>query len=159
MIGYKAFTSDMLAMNDVKFSLNEPMHVDGIIKSGPINGNGFHFCVNFEDTFRFVPFDSDIILCEVMAYGTISKEYTDEYNGYYGIYSCSDMNIKRIISRKEIIQMASILPEYRLARFIQTYKLNYDELKIIREFVLNNYNLNNYVEYYQLNNKSVFNSK
>lgn len=159
MIGYKAFCKDMLAMNNVKFDLNKHMHVDGDIKAGPTCGNGFHFCVNFEDTFRYVPFESDIILCEVTAYGTISKEYTDEYNGYYGIYSCSDMKIKRIIPRKEIIQMASILPEYRLARFIQTYKLTKDELKIIKKVVVNNINLNNYVEYYQLNNKSVFYSK
>lgn len=159
MIGYKAFTSDMLAMNDVKFSLDKPMHVDGIIKSGPIDGNGFHFCTHFEDTFRFVPFDNDIILCEVIAYGTISNEYIDEYNGYYGIYSCSDIKIKRIISRKEIIQMASVLPEWRLLRFIQTYKLTKDELKIIRQIVLNNQNLNNYIEYYQIDNKGVFYKK
>lgn len=63
MIGYKAFCKDMLAMNNVKFDLNKHMHVDGDIKAGPTCGNGFHFCVNFEDTFRYVPFESDIILC------------------------------------------------------------------------------------------------
>lgn len=50
-------------MNNVKFDLNKHMHVDGDIKAGPTCGNGFHFCVNFEDTFRYVPFESDIILC------------------------------------------------------------------------------------------------
>lgn len=53
MKGYKAFNKDMLAMNNIKFEIGKQMHIDGPIKSGPIDGNGFHFCTNFEDTFRF----------------------------------------------------------------------------------------------------------
>lgn len=54
------------------------MHSNGEIKAGPIGGNGFHMCLNFEDTFRFI---ENPILCEVTGYGTISKEYIDDYNG------------------------------------------------------------------------------
>lgn len=156
MKGYKAFNKDMLAMNNIKFEIGKQMHIDGPIKAGPIDGNGFHFCTNFEDTFRFVSFESNVLLCEIKAFGKISHEYCDEYNGYYGIYSCSDIILERIIPRKEIITMASKLLEYRLKRFIQTYKLNKEELVEIRKIILNNSNLNKYFEYYQLDNKEVF---
>lgn len=52
--------------------------------------------------------------------------------------------------------MASKLPVYRLARFIQTYKLNKEELVEICKIILNNLNLNKYFEYYQFGNKKVF---
>lgn len=157
MIGYKAFDNKkMISMNNIQFELNKLMHTDGIIKAGPIDGNGFHFCVNFEDTFRFVPFNTDVILCEIEAFCNISDEYCDEYNGYYGIYSSSDMKINRIISREEIIKMACLLPQYRLERFIQTYKLKIDELKIIKKTIINNYNLDRNIEYYQLSNTKIF---
>ena len=122
MKGYKAFNKDMSAMNNIKFEIGKQMHIDGPIKAGPIDGNGFHFCTNFEDTFRYVSFEI----------------------------------LERIIPREEIITMASKLPEYRLARFIQTYKLNKEELVEIRKIILNNSNLNKYFEYYQLDNKKVF---
>ena len=139
MKGYKAFNKDMLAMNNIKFEIGKQMHIDGPIKAGPIDGNGFHFCINFEDTFRFVSFESNVLLCEIKAFGKISHEYCDEYNGYYGIYSCSDIILERIISREEII--------------------NKEELVKIRKIILNNLNLNKYFEYYQLDNKKIFNIK
>ena len=43
------------------------------------NGNGFHMCLNFEDTFRYI---ENPILCEVTGYGTISDEFSDEYNHF-----------------------------------------------------------------------------
>ena len=43
MKGYKAFNKDMLAMNNIKFEIGKQMHIDGPIKAGPIDGNGFHF--------------------------------------------------------------------------------------------------------------------
>lgn len=149
MKGYKAFNKDMLAMNNIKFEIGKQMHIDGPIKAGPIDGNGFHFCTNFEDTFRYVDFESNVIVGEINAFGKISREYCDEYYGYYGIYSCSDIILERIISREEIITMASKLPVYRLERFIQTYKLNKEELVEMRKIILNDSNLNKCFEYHQ----------
>lgn len=116
----------------------------------------FIFALILKIHLDLISFESNVLLCEIKAFGKISHEYCDEYNGYYGIYSCSDIILERIIPREEIITMASKLPEYRLERFIQTYKLNKEELVEIRKIILNNSNLNKYFEYYQLDNKKVF---
>ena len=73
--GYKSFKQGLITNGDIKFEVGVPMHSNGEIKAGPIGGNGFHMCLNFEDTFRFI---ENPILCEVTGYGTISKEYIDD---------------------------------------------------------------------------------
>lgn len=127
--GYKVFSNEFKTFNGVQFKEGDFMHVDGNIKAGPCNGRGFHLCLNFEDTFRFA--GDNPILCEVIGFGIISPEYEDEYNGYFDIYACSDIYIKRIVPRKEIIEMAKNLSEDRLERLIQTYKMTDDEIKQI----------------------------
>lgn len=154
--GYKAFDSNFTALNNTKFKPHEHKHIDGIIKAGPINGHGFHLCTNFEDTFRFV--GDNPILCEVIGFGTISTEYLDEYNGYYGIYACSDIYIKRIITREEIIKMASDLNEDRLFRLIQTYKMTDDEIKTINVINKNakRLRIQKTIDYYHNKNKDAY---
>ncbi len=151
--GYKSFKQGLITNGDIKFEVGVPMHSNGEIKAGPIGGNGFHMCLNFEDTFRFI---ENPILCEVTGYGTISKEYIDDYNGYYGIYACSDMIVNRIIPREEIIEMAKSLYEERLIRFIMTYKMTEkeaDELLTINP----SKRLIKHIEYYQKGNTNAFN--
>lgn len=115
------FDSEFKTFNGMPFKEGMKAHVDGEIKAGP-DGNGFHLCLNFEDTFRFG--SDNPILCEVIGFGTISPEYMDGDNDYYDIYACSDIYIKRVISRAEIVEMASKLPYYRLERLIQTYTMS-----------------------------------
>ena len=151
--GYKSFKQGLITNGDIKFEVGVPMHSNGEIKAGPIGGNGFHMCLNFEDTFRFI---ENPILCEVTGYRTISKEYIDDYNGYYGIYACSDMIVNRIIPREEIIEMAKSLYEERLIRFIMTYKMTEketDELLTINP----SKRLIKHIEYYQKGNTNAFN--
>lgn len=154
--GYKAFESDFTtAHENISFKEMECKHIDGEIKSGPIGGHGFHLCKNFEDTFRF--FGDNPILCEVIGFGIIGEEYTDDYNDYDGIYACSDIYIKRVIPREEIIDMALELPNYRLERLIQTYKMTDEEIERIEN------NLPPYsdhtkkiINYYHRNDKNAF---
>ena len=126
MIGYKAFNKNLITRNNVKFSLGQIYHVEGPIKVGPIGGNGFHFCLNFEDTFRFVNREG-LSLCRIIALGEISEEYEDKYYGYDKIFACSDMYIEKIYTREEIMEMAKQLTPPRLERFIQTYPMTLRE--------------------------------
>ena len=151
--GYKSFKQGLITNGDIKFEVGVPMHSNGEIKAGPIGGNGFHMCLNFEDTFRFI---ENPILCEVTGYGTISKEYIDDYNGYYGIYACSDMIVNRIMPREEIIEMAKSLYEERLIRFIMTYKMTEKETDGL--LTINpSKRLIKHIEYYQKGNTNAFN--
>ncbi len=150
--GYKAFNSDFTTMGGIKFSVGMQRHVDGPIKAGPINGNGFHLCKHFEDTFRYIR--NNPLLCEVIGYGIISKEYIDEYNEYDGIYACSDLYVKRLIPREEIIEMAKELKGYKLERIIKTYTMTDEEIALIESN--NNKKLKKYIDYYHRGNKKSF---
>lgn len=151
--GYKVFTSDFKAMGNIKFSVGMHKHIEGKIKAGPVDGNGFHLCINFEDTFRYA--DENPILCEVIGYGTISDEYVDNYNEYDGIYACSDLYVKRVVPREEIIEMAKTLPQYKLERLITTYNMTDEEIEKI-EKTNKIKRIKQYIDYYHRNNKNAF---
>lgn len=153
--GYKAFDSDFKSLNDIKFKVGDHKHIDGKIKAGPVGGHGFHLCKNFEDTFRFA--GDNPILCEVIGFGTISDEYIDYYNEYDGIYACSDIIIKRIVPREEVIEMAKNLTGWRLERLIMTYRMTDEEVEIL-ENNLSPYNdkIKKHIDYYHRNNKDAF---
>ena len=151
--GYKVFDNEFKTMGGIQFSVGMHKHVAGPKKAGPSNGNGFHLCKNFEDTFRYK--SNNPILCEVIGYGVISREYIDEYNEYDGIYACSDIYVKRIIPREEIIEMAKNLPEYRLQRLISTYEMTDEEISEI-EKTNNTKKIKQYTNYYHRNIKNAF---
>ena len=152
--GYKVFDSDFKTFNGMQFKEGMFMHVDGDIKAGACGGHGFHLCLNFEDTFRFG--SDDPILCEVIGFGEISKEYKDEYNGYFDIYACSDIYIKRVISRGEIIEMAKTLSEDRLERLIITYKMSDLEINEIMHNIDKKAKILKAVRYYHFGDKEAY---
>lgn len=155
--GYKVFQNELINEHGIAFEVGECIHTNGMVQAGLV-GNGFHMCKNFEDTFRFTDFNETPILCEVIGFGTISSEYQDDYNGYYNIYACSDMYVKRIISREEIIEMAQALNnEDRLERFIKTYKLTEKEKKQITA-TLGKYDIKvkRAIRYYQYGDKDAY---
>ena len=79
---------------------------------------GFHFAKRLEDTLRFGnALHEDVIICEVTSLGDVI-EYEDEYNDYFELYVTSKLRIDRILNRKEIIEYADSLNEFRLRRFI-----------------------------------------
>ena len=139
IIGYKALNSDFTNRSGFKFEIGKTYKVYNEVKFGN-NGNGFHFCENFEDTLRyFDAIDDDIILTKVEATGKI-VEYNDEYYGFYNMYCSEKIKILEIIDRKQIIEMAKKLSSYyelfRFTRFISLYKLTKDE----QEYLINNSN-------------------
>lgn len=149
-IGYKCFNKDMTNRYGNKFEIGHTYSVSGEIKFGN-SGNGFHFCTNFEDCFRyFSTFDEEISLCLVKGYGNISC-YNDEYYGFYDMFCSSNIEIIKEISREEIIQMALHLNEIRICRFIQLFKLNNNEKNMILEKFKKNKNVLFYMNYYQDN--------
>lgn len=114
---------------------------------------GYHFALRLEDTLRFGNArEEDIIVCEVTALGNITK-YEDEYNDYYDLYVTDKLRIDKILSREEILEYASNLPDYRLIRFIISMKLSDEEIKL---FLNRSAEVLRYIDYYHNGNKEAF---
>ena len=163
IVGYKSFSYDGVNQAGEKFEVGLNYHCNGIIK---YNHNGFHMAKNFEDTIPFsdlVDEDGnfkmlhDIIIAEVEGSGNIdcvSDIYSDYY-GYYDMYACSDMKVIRYLSREELISMALALPDYRMKRFVSYMELTREEISL---FYGRYPIVDAAIEYYQKNNKEIYNS-
>lgn len=117
---------------------------------------GYHFALRLEDTLRYGnASEEDIVVCEVTALGNVI-EYEDEYYGYYDLYVTDKLRIDKILSRKEILDYACRLPDYRLIRFIATMKLNDEEVKL---FLNRETEVLKYIDYYHYGNKEAFKIK
>ena len=120
VLGYKAFNKDFTNRYGRHFEVGGTYSVKGDLSWGKY-GNGFHFCTNIEDCFRYYDPDTSII-AEVKGFGRMVKN-DDEYYGYYDMYVCEKIEIIRLISRKEIISMMLEVDFDRQERFIRSYNL------------------------------------
>lgn len=118
MPGLKTLEQDMTLMVGKTYHNNDPVQ---------FNKNGFHFCKRLEDTLHFFAgYQSDIDICEVIGYGTIS-EFSNDYYGYYDMYAASDIKIVRKLSKIEILNMYKELlsdayfNQERISRFLYYY--------------------------------------
>ena len=153
IFGYKSFSLDRRNIYGIVFEEGKKYHVDGDIKFGP-QGNGYHFAERFEDTIRYSGYSSDSILrdvsiAEVIGSGKIVKS-EDFYNEYFDMYSVSDLEIIKFLSREEIISLALNLPEMRMKRFVSLFRLNDDEIEL---FLGKSIIVDSEINYYQLKKK------
>lgn len=158
VIGYKCFNKGLTNRYGYQFEVGKTYHCDKEIQFGN-DGHGFHMCKRLEDTFRY--FDTtngEIDICAVTGFGTIHK-IDDEYNGYYDMYSCEYLKIKKLLTRGEIIAYGLKLSPFRAERFIQTLSMTPEEVNLFKEKFKNNKELLDYIAYYQEQDKEVFNRK
>ena len=155
--GYKAFNNGLINRNGTKFELEKTYTTDGKISFGN-TGNGYHFCRNIEDTFRYFDVENDdIIVAEVTAFDDIVT-HNDEYNGFYDMYSARSIRIDRVIDREELIEMflTQITSELRVKRFIQLYKLTAEEIERFKLKYYNSIDILNAICYYQEGKKDTY---
>jgi hypothetical protein len=154
--GYKAINNDCSNRYGFKFEVGKTYFKDGEIKFGN-NGNGFHLCLNIEDTLRYFDFFNErCLICEVEGSGEV-KEFEDTYNDYYDMYVVSNIKITKIMSRKDILdEVLKSLNEIRICRFISGYKLTSNEIRKIIKKYYNNPTILKYIDYYQLGYKDAF---
>ena len=152
-LGFKAFNGDFTNRYGYKFEVGKTYSVKGDIKWG---NNGFHMCTNFEDCFKYVN-TNDFILTEVMGFGKLIK-YDDEYYGYFDMYVCENIYVIRVISRKEIIEMAKSLYEERLCKFISTFNLTDEEANEIANIFKGKQKVLKAIDYYHNGNKNAYRS-
>ena len=155
--GYKAFNNGLINRYGTKFELEKTYTTNGKISFGN-TGNGYHFCKNIEDTFRYFDVENDdIIVAEVTAFDDIVT-HNDEYNGFYDMYSARSIRIDRIIDREELIEMFlnEITSEIRVKRFIQLYKLTKEEIEKFKLKYKNSIDILNTIAYYQEDKKNIY---
>ena len=135
ILGYKSFDESFKDISGNILKEGNCYHVDGEIKFG-INGNGYHFAKNLEDTLRYqVKGEYNLVnpkITQVLGYGKIVESF-DDYYGYYDLYASSDIKILKYLTRDEIIDYALKLNSYRMTRFISLYKLTKDEIRFFKE--------------------------
>ena len=155
IIGYKCFNKGLVNSYGSKFNLGEIYVAQGIIKYGT-NGNGFHLCKNMEDTFRyFDTFSEEVDVCLVKGSGII-KKFCDEYNGYYDLYCVEKLEILEQLSRLQIIENGLKLDDIKVQRFISTFQLTKEEIKLFKEKYKRFERVLNAIAYYQEGDKTIY---
>lgn len=154
--GYKAFDKQLKNRYGQQFEVGKDYDCLGKAIFGN-KGNGYHFCQRLEDTLRYFDGMNDKIqIAEVIGSGNV-VECCDEYNGYYDMYVATSIKIVRVLSRKEIIEYFLDVPDYRIKRFIQGYKLNKKEIDIFKEKYGSNVSILKTIAYYQENQRDIYN--
>lgn len=156
--GYKCFNKGLTNRYGKKFELMHLYHADGEIKFGN-NGNGFHICKNLEDTLRyFDAMNEEVDICYVECFGNCDKR-DDEYYGYYDMYAVEYLFLTKLLTREDILNYALKLDEFRICRLVSLYKFTPEEIKILRDKFKANLHIQDFISYYQCNDKDVFTRK
>lgn len=154
--GFKAFNKGLTNRYGMEFKEGETYTVDGSLRFGN-DGNGFHFCERLEDTLRYFPaMEEEIDIAKVTALGEI-VEAEDNYYGYYDMFCTDKIRIDKKLSREEIIEMYLNMPDYRVIRFIQGFKLSPIEIEMFKLKYGEDENIMKAIAYYQLGDKDVYN--
>ena len=153
-MGYKAFNNMQDRFGNT-YQLDVVYEVVGPVK---FRKNGFHFCKNIEDVFRYYDgFDDNTVVCRVVGFGELD-EYDDEMHEYFDMYSSSKLRILKVLSRNEILQTVLNNGVVSMLRFISGYKLTDEEIDIILSMYHETL-VEDYISYYQRGDKEVFQRK
>lgn len=153
IIAYKAFKQGLINRYGTKFEPKKRYKITGKVKWGN-TGNGFHMCTYPEDCFRYVD-SQEAVLTLVKGFGEKTK-INDEYYGYYDMYVCEGMEIQKILTREEIIQIGLNLYSYRATKFLKTFKLTKQEIEIFKEVYKQDISIIDCISYYQEGDKKAY---
>lgn len=146
--GYKMFDEDFTNMCGAKFELGKTYELP-VTKEKPIHfgtrGYGFHFCERFEDTLRYFNPEKNNILTEVIGSGKM-LDVIDDYYGSGVMHVSSKIEIVKILSREEILKLATRLTTsklniQRVRRFIQFFPLTPEEFDFFNNWLPDYYRL------------------
>ena len=120
--GYKAVYKNGVDGTGKKFEVGKKYHCDGKISFGS-DGSGIHFCERMEDSLRFVDgMKREVTILEVVGSGTVLKDY-DSVHDYDDMYLVSDLEVKKALSREEVINHFLNSNEPAVFRFLRSFKL------------------------------------
>ena len=153
--GYKIFNSNGENRYGKKMEKGKSYSVLGNITFGN-QGNGFHFCKNLSDVFRYYDtVNGDFVVAKVIGSGNIVT-YNDEYYGYYDMYACEKIHIVDFLERREIIEKMLKDNTFAIKKFIMTFKMTEEELTLFKYRFQNDIEIIRLLEYYQERKINVF---
>ena len=159
MKGYKLLDIGLINERGRVYEYNKKYILRGDLKW---NYNGFHFCTHIEDTLRYRDKNKDdFIIVEVLATGEITdgSNVENDYYGYETGYASSEMEILREVNREEMINIVLDSRNIdRITRLILSIPLTEEEINKIKERYPNQI-VQQYIEYYQYNDKDAFRIK
>ncbi len=111
--------------------------------------NGYHMSEPLANVFRYFDCETKgIEVAEVKGFGTCIK-FEDDYNGYFDMYACSNVEILRYLKREEYVERMLHQSEDDIRKFLMTFKLKEDEKDVYLDRFKNNYRVKEYMAYYQ----------
>lgn len=153
--GYKSFNKGLITNYNDVLEVGKKYTIAGEIK---YHQNGYHFCKHLEDTLRYCDaMNEEVDICKVIGSGDIDEGY-DDYYGYYYLYAASELEIVKKLTREEIMDIMIDpinVPDLRIKRFIEGYKLTNDEIERIISVYPSSL-VKEVIDYYQRGDKDVF---
>ncbi|MDO4996747.1 MAG: hypothetical protein Q4E69_06170 [Bacilli bacterium] len=160
VVGYKAFNDDHTNRYGLYFEEGMTYTSEGKVSFGVNSTGGFHMCKNLEDTLRyFIGLENDPVVAEVEGSGDI-VEYEDDYNGYYDMYSVERLEVKRFLSREEMLYTIlddTHIYDERVCRFVQGIRMNPVEIELFKEYFEDSPRVLQAIAYYQEGDTEVYN--
>ena len=153
--GYKIFNSNIENRYGKKMEKGKSYSVLGNISFGN-QGNGFHFCKNLSDVFRYYDTaNDDFIVARVIGFGHIVT-YNDEYYGYYDMYASEKIQIVDFLERQEIIEKMLNDNAFAIKKFIMTFKMKSEEIALFKNKFQKDIEMIKLIEYYQEKKTDVY---
>ena len=151
--GFKCFYSGLVNKYGEKLELDRKYICSEPVK---FRSKGYHICANLEDTLRYYDgVNRKVEICEAIGYPEHVK-YDDEYFGYYDMYACGGLLLKRILTRQEIIEKADSMHSEAFKRFSRDYRLTAEELDYFKNKYRNNNDVMLHLTYYY-EDKDIYN--
>lgn len=148
IIAYKVFSKGLINRYGIKFEVGKFYQTFDKVRYGT-NGHGFHMSLYLENGFRYFDSSSDTVdLALVRGFGDM-QHVDDEYCGYYDLYVCQGMEILKVYSEEEVINMCLALNGYRAENFLKTFKLTKNQIKMFKETFKDDNTILKYIAYYQ----------
>lgn len=159
MKGYKLLDIGLINEYGFKYEIDKIYTLNGELKW---NYNGFHFCTHIEDTLRYRDKEKGTFeIVEIESLGNLvdGSNIENDYYGYETGYATDIFKIIRIIPREELIlEVLKSKNIDRVTRLISSIPLLQEEIELIK----NKYNfdiIEQYINYYQYNDKEAFTRK
>ena len=135
IIAYKAFFKGLVNnLDNINYEIGKIYTVDRPLQ---YTKSGFHMCKDPEDCFKFLkPSKAQVDLTLVKGFGNMyeidaGEHSTDDRLGY--VYICQKMEILKVLTREEIIDIGLNLLGYRLEKFIEEFPLTKEEALLFKE--------------------------
>ena len=158
--GYKAFDGLRQNQYGVTFKAGEfyesdnPIVVPGMYD--PDKMNGYHMSIWLGNVFRFFDIEKEgIEVATVNGFGNCRK-FEDDYNGYYDMYVCENLLVKKFLLRDEYANIILKEPIFSIKNFIRTFPMNEDEKKIFMNKFEKDIDIRNALLYYQYGEKDIY---